>query len=65
MTHSTALPSNAPEILKIRNPQEHLVELRPNFSAMLARLNKREINITPEKTIETTSDSFGSWREWD
>lgn len=65
MTHSTALPSNAPEILKTSNPQEHLAEFRPNFSAMLVRFNERKTNITPEKTIETTSDSFGSWREWD
>lgn len=65
MTHPTVLPSNAPERLKIRSSQEHLVEFRPNFSAMLDRLNERKTNITPEKTIETISDSFGSWREWD
>ena len=65
MTHTTTLPPNATEILKIRNPQEHFFEFRPNFSAMLDRLNERETNIAPEKTIETISDSFGSWREWD
>lgn len=59
--------SNTAESLSERDLQPaHFMQHRPNFEAALARISERKAESSAEYKIETAStDSFGSWYEWD